>query len=182
MQNDLNAITVYGASSPDIDEKYLKDGRETGRLIAQAGYTLVSGGGRYGLMGAAIEGANVAGGTTVGILPEFMDARGWSNPALTRKIVVPDMHVRKATFMGMSAGVIALAGGIGTFEELLEAITWRKLNLYGGRVVILNTDGYYDPVIEMLRRAVELKFMSAEDEALYYIASTPAEAVAAIIR
>ncbi len=177
MENDARAITVYGASSPAVDDIYKEAAKETGRLIALSGHALVSGGGRTGLMGAAIEGACAACGKTIGVLPRFMDERGWGNHLLSEKIVTPDMHTRKAAMMNMSLGAIALPGGVGTFEELMEAITWRQLNIYRGNVVILNTAGYYDPLLEMLQRTIEQHFMRDDHTDLWQVASTPSEAV-----
>lgn len=174
-------VTIYGASSADIDPRYCDAGRETGRLLAGAGQTLICGGGRYGLMGAAIEGAAAEGGEIIGVLPRFMDERGWDNPALTRKVVTDGMHSRKEWMLTNSDAVIATPGGVGTFDELIEAITWRKLNLWQGNIVILNTLGYFDPLIEMLERSVEQRFMNPDHRQLWTVADTPAQAVAAAL-
>ena len=97
-----------------------------------------------GLMGAVTEGAIQAGGTAIGVLPQFMLDRGWNHPSLTTTIATPDMHARKHTMADMSRGAIALPGGIGTFEEMFEIITWRQLELYTGPMVIGNFMGFYD--------------------------------------
>lgn len=172
-----DAICVYGASSSRIDPIYKEAARLTGQLIAVAGCPLVCGGGSGGLMAEAIEGANSKGGLTIGVLPEFMVERQWQHPALGRMISTPDMHRRKHTMASMSRAVIALPGGVGTLEELLEIITWRQLGLYDGNVTILNTDGYYDPLITMLERTIEKRFMRQGSHNLWQVASTPEEAV-----
>ena len=173
----LNAITVYGASSQRIATIFTDAAFALGAEIARAGRPLVCGGGRTGVMGAAIDGALSAGGEAIGVLPRFMVDRGWNHPGLTRLIAMPDMHRRKQTMATLASGVIACPGGVGTFEELMEIITWRKLGLWSGNIVILNVDRYYDPIIAMLSSAIRLDFMKEEDSSLWAIASTPAEAV-----
>lgn len=171
-------VTIYGASSPDIDPRFAADARTLGELIAARGATLVSGGGRTGLMAAAIEGALAAGGHTVGILPGFMIERSWQHPGLSELVATPDMHSRKERMAACADAVIALPGGVGTFEELLEIITWRQLGLYQGNIVILNTLDYYAPLLDMLRRSIEMHFMNPDHASLWATAQSPAEAVA----
>lgn len=175
--NQEKAICIYGASSSRIDPEYIDQAFTTGQLIARAGYRLVCGGGRGGLMAAAIEGALDAGGQTVGVLPQFMIDREWQHPGLTEVISTPTMHVRKATMASLSDAVIALPGGIGTLEELLEIITWRQLKLYGGNVVILNTRGYYDPLLAMLGKCEAEGFMRPGNHRLFEVAANPQEAI-----
>lgn len=176
------AVTVYGASSAGIDDIYKSAARELGRLVACAGHPLVSGGGRQGLMGAAIEGASEAGGITIGVLPRFMVEKGWQHTALTQMVTVDTMHRRKAMMAALASDVVAMPGGIGTFEELMEIITWRQLGLYRGNVIILNTAAYYDPLLAMLDRAEERHFMRRceSDAPLYSVVATPSEAIALI--
>lgn len=173
----IDHVTVYGASSANIDGRFIEDARRVGSLLAARGVTVVNGGGRTGLMGATIEGAREQGGQAIGVLPQFMLDRQWQHPDLTAVIAEPDMHARKSRMAALSGAVIALPGGVGTLEELLEIITWRKLDLYEGNVVILNTMGYYDPLVEMLHRTVDLHFMKQSHVALWSVASTPDEAV-----
>lgn len=173
----INAITVYGASSRRINPAYLDAARELGRQIARAGRTLVCGGGQTGVMGAAIDGAIECGGTAVGVLPRFMVERGWEHPALSKMIVAEDMHSRKLTMASLASAAVACPGGVGTFEELMEIITWRKLGLWSGNVVILNTGGYYAPLLDMLDKAIREDFMHPDDIHLWHVAATPAEAL-----
>lgn len=175
-------ITVYGASSDRIDSCYTDAARTLGRLIAEAGRPLVCGGGRKGIMGAAIEGAIAAGGEAVGVIPQFMVDRSWHNPALSRMIVTDGMHPRKRTMAQLSVAAIACPGGIGTFEELTEIITWRELGLWHGNIVILNTRDYYGPLLEMLDKASRLNFMRSPAGTLWSVASTPEEAVRLALR
>ena len=180
--SEARAIVVYGASSEDIKQEYKDAARETGKLIAEAGCALVCGGGRQGLMKAAIDGALDAGGEAIGVLPQFMIDNNWQHPGLTRMIATASMHERKHTMAMMAVAAIACPGGCGTFEELLEIITLRQLNLYRGQVVILNTDGYYDPMLQMFDRAIEQGFMHADHKRLFTVATTAAEAVAAALQ
>lgn len=175
--NEKKAICIYGASSNDINPIYKEAAREVGSLIAKAGYALVSGGGATGLMGSAIDGALEAGGETVGVLPSFMIERGWQHGGLTRMVETEDMHQRKSLMARLSAAVIALPGGCGTLEELLEIITWRQLNLYRGNVVILNVEGYYDPLIKMLEKTVREGFMREDHLELWRVSTSPREAL-----
>jgi len=175
-------IAVYGASSADIDPRFADDARTVGRLIAGAGLGVVCGGGRQGLMAAAIEGAVDSGGCATGVLPAFMIERGWQHPQLTRTVSTDGMHERKKWMLTHSRGVIALAGGTGTLEELFEAITWRQLGLWSGQIVILNTLDYYRPLLEMLDRSIEMHFMRGDHAGLWQTALTPAEAVEMVMR
>ncbi|MCI9606953.1 MAG: TIGR00730 family Rossman fold protein [Muribaculaceae bacterium] len=177
MNPEMKGICVYGASCSDIAEVYKTAAYRVGSLVAAAGRPLVSGGGRGGLMAAAIEGAVDAEGEAIGILPDFMVAKGWQHDRLTTMLTAPDMHTRKHTMARMSSGVIALPGGVGTLDELMEIITWRQLGLYTGNVVILNTYGYYDPLLQMLARIKEQGFMRGSGEGLWSVASTADEAV-----
>lgn len=178
---EAQAIVVYGASSENISQRYKDAAREVGRLIACAGHELVCGGGRQGLMRAAIEGARSEGGVAIGVLPRFMVDNAWQHPDLSRMVVTETMHERKQTMASMAMAAIACPGGCGTFEELLEIITWRQLNLYRGQVVILNVDGYYDALLAMFDRAIDEGFMHDDHRRLFTVASTPDEAVAAAL-
>lgn len=171
-----DGVVVYCASSQRVDPKYIEAARETGRLIAQAGLKLVCGGGVMGLMAAAIEGCVAEKGCAVGVLPHFMIEKGWGHPQLTECIDTPSMHVRKKTMADMSRAAIALPGGIGTLDELAEIMTWNQLELFNGPVIIVNIDGFYDPLIEMFRRMTEEKFMRG-DMVPAHVVNTPAEAM-----
>lgn len=175
-------IAVYGASSDHIPAACLDAARAVGELTADAGLPLICGGGRGGVMAAAIEGALSHGGVTVGVLPQFMIEREWNHPGLTHTIATPDMHTRKRTMAALSRAAIAMPGGIGTFDELFELATWRQLHLYTGPLVLCNTDGYYDILLEMLDRAAQLGFMRpGQPSRLVLTATTPGHAVEAAV-
>ncbi|MBD5322977.1 MAG: TIGR00730 family Rossman fold protein [Duncaniella sp.] len=177
--DEKNGIVVYCASSQHVDPRYHQVAREMGALIARNGYTLVNGGGALGLMASTIDGAADAGGRTVGVLPHFMIEKGWANSRLSECIDTPSMHVRKQTMASMSCAAVALAGGIGTLDELCEMMTWHQLGLFTGPVIIVNTDGFYDPLIEMFGKMQALSFMRGGDIPAVVVA-TPAEAMAVI--
>jgi uncharacterized protein (TIGR00730 family) len=171
-------VCVFCASSANIDERYLADARELGRLLAQEGWRCVNGGGAVGLMGAVTDGTLDAGGEVTGVIPKFMVDNGWCYDRLQDVIVTADMHQRKQMMSNMADAVIALPGGVGTLEELLETLTWRQLGLVGVPVIILNTLGYYDSLLAMLHHAINEGFMKPSHGQLWQVAATPADAVA----
>ena len=135
---------------------YFDVAEELGRLLAEKKINLINGAGCIGLMAATSDAALAAGGTVTGVIPHFMVEQGWHHTGLTRLIETETMHERKRMMADLSDGVIALPGGCGTLEELLEIITWKQLGLYLNPIIILNINGFYNPLLEMLQRAVEV--------------------------
>lgn len=175
--NSINNVCVYSASSTQIPTEYVETARELGHLLAKQGINVINGAGCIGLMAAVSDAALAAGGTVTGVIPRFMVAEGWHHTGLTRLIETDTMHERKRTMADLSDGVIALPGGCGTLEELLEIITWKQLGLYLNPIVILNINGFYDPLLAMLQKAIDEHFMRPEHAAIWGVASTPAEAL-----
>lgn len=173
----MQSVCVYCASSTQIDEKYFRAAEELGTLIAQRGLRLITGAGRLGLMNTVQDAALAAGGEAIGVIPTFMVKEGWHHTGLTQLIETGSMHERKQTMANLSDGVIALPGGCGTMEELLEIITWKQLGLYLNPIVILNIDGFYDSLLEQLKRALDDNFMRAIHADIWKVATTPTEAV-----
>ena len=173
----MNSVCIYCASSTQIDEKYFRAAEELGRLIAQKGLRLITGAGNQGLMNAIEEGALAAGGKVTGIIPTFMMEEGWHHTGLTELIETRTIHERKEMMAKLSDGVIALPGGCGTLEELLEIITWKQLSLYLNPIIILNMDGYYDHLLAQLRQAIDENFMRAIHGDIWKVATTPDEAI-----
>ena len=171
-------VCVFCASSANIDERYLADARELGTLLAQGGWRCVNGGGAVGLMGAVTDGTLDAGGEVTGVIPKFMVDNGWCYDRLMDVVVTADMHQRKQMMSNMADAVIALPGGVGTLEELLETLTWRQLGLVKVPIIILNTLGYYDLLLAMLRHAIDEGFMKPSHGQLWQVAATPADAIA----
>lgn len=173
----MQSVCVYCASSTQIDEKYFRAAETLGTLIAQRGLRLITGAGNMGLMNAVEEAALAAGGEVTGIIPSFMIKEGWHHTGLTELIETASMHERKQMMADLSDGAIALPGGCGTFEELLEVITWKQLGLYLNPIIILNLDGYYNHLIAQLDKALEDKFMRDIHAGIWQVATTPEEAV-----
>jgi uncharacterized protein (TIGR00730 family) len=131
-------------------------------------------------MGALAEGALAAGGRVVGVIPRFMQELEWGHRGLTELHVVEDMRTRKHEMLSRASAVIALAGGCGTFEELMEAITLKRLGLFLGPIVIVNTGGYYDPLLEQFRRAIDGRFMNAVHGQMWQVVEEPEQVLAAL--
>lgn len=175
--NAIQSVCVYSASSTKIADCYFQAARELGELLEHHGIRLVNGAGNLGLMRACADACLEAGGQVTGVIPRFMVEQGWQHPGLTELIETEDMHTRKQTMARLSDGVIALPGGCGTLEELLEIITWKQLGLYLNPIVVLNTNGFYDPLLKMLDRAAEEHFMRPAHLDIWKVASTPTEAI-----
>lgn len=170
-------ICVYCASSANIDRQHLNNAFALGTILAERGSDVVCGAGNTGMMRALIDGANQAGGKTIGVIPRFMVDNDWHHKELGEIIVTDDMHQRKETMAKLADSIIALPGGCGTMEELLEIITWRQLGLYSGNIVILNSNDYYSPLLSMLQSAVDNGFMKGQHASLWQVAETPEQAV-----
>lgn len=177
MINSIHTVCVYCASSTKVSPLYFEAARELGRLLAQKEIRLVTGAGSLGLMRAIEDSALEAGGQVTGVIPRFMVEEGWGHTGLTQLIETADMHERKEKMASLADGIIALPGGCGTLEELLEIITWKQLGLYSNPVVILNVNGFYDPLLAQLSRAVEEHFMGDLHASLWQVATTPAQAI-----
>lgn len=173
-------VCVYCASSSKADKIYSDAAYTLGKELAEKKIRCVFGAGKTGLMGAFAQGVKDNNGEIIGVIPEFMIAEGWGNEELTQMYVTPNMHIRKETMAKLSDAVVAMPGGCGTLEELMEIITWKQLGLFSGTIIILNINNYYSPLIEMLNRAIEQNFMREEHKAIWQIATTPQEAVKAI--
>ena len=175
--NKIASVCVYSASSTKIDPVYFDTAYELGTLLGQQHIRLINGAGNMGLMSAVSDAVLAAGGEVTGVIPRFMVEQGWHHTGLTRLVEVESMHERKKMMADLSDAVIALPGGCGTLEELLEIITWKQLGLYLNPVVILNVKGYFDPLLAMLQRAVEENFMRTQHGSIWHVAKTVREAV-----
>lgn len=177
MMNKINSVCVYSASSTKIDPVYFDAARQLGALLAQKHIRLINGAGNMGLMSAVSDAVLQAGGEVTGVIPHFMVEQNWHHTGLTELVEVESMHQRKKTMAELSDAVITLPGGCGTLEELLEIITWKQLGLYLNPIVILNIKGYFDPLLEMMDRAMEENFMRRQHGDIWKVAHTPQEAV-----
>lgn len=174
---EISKISVYCASSSKIENSYMAEARKVGRLLAQAGITLVNGAGNMGLMQASTDGCIEAGGKAIGIIPTFMVKEGWCHQGMTEIIETADMHVRQQKMSEMGDAAIVLPGGCGTLAELFELVTWKQLGLYLKPIVILNTNGYYDALLAQMERSADECFMRKEHLQIWRVAQTAEEAV-----
>ncbi len=162
-------ICVYCASSEVAPAEYRVEAERLGELLAENGCAIVYGGGGSGSMRALADGALKAGGRVVGILPSFMAELEWAHPGLSQLEIVEDMRTRKHRMLTGSDGVVALPGGTGTFEELFEAMTLKRLGLYLNPIVIVNTRRYYDPLLQALHAAVAERFMDERHHRMWRV-------------
>lgn len=175
--NKINSVCVYSASSTKINPCYFEVAEQLGRLIAEQDIRLVNGAGNIGLMKSVADAVLGSGGKVTGVIPRFMMEQNWHHTGLTELIEVDSMHERKQLMARLSDAVIALPGGCGTLEELLEIITWKQLGLYLNPVIILNVNNFFDPLLEMLEKAIRENFMRAQHGDIWRVAATPEEAV-----
>ena len=175
--NQIKNVCVYSASSTKIAPVYFAVAEELGQLLALHGINLINGAGSIGLMAATSNACLAAGGTVTGVIPRFMVEQGWQHKSLTQLIETETMHERKQIMAEMSDGVIALPGGCGTMEELLEIITWKQLGIYLNPIIILNIDGFYNPLLEMLQRAINGNFMRPEHQNIWQVATSAQQAI-----
>ena len=173
-------ICVYCGSSGQVNPNYFEAARRLGEIFTQENISLVYGAGHMGLMGEIANSMLKNNGKVTGVIPRFMVGEGWSHNALSDLIVTENMHERKQTMARLADAVVAMPGGCGTFEELLEIITWKQLGLFTKPIVILNIDGYYDGLLEVLKRAVDEKFMREEHARMWEIVSKPEDVLSAI--
>lgn len=176
-QNEIQSVLVYCASSTKIPTVYFEGAQELGRLLGERKLRVVNGAGNIGLMCTVSDATLAAGGTVTGVIPHFMVEQDWYHKGLTELIEVETMHERKQRMADLSDAVIALPGGCGTMEELLEIITWKQLGLYVNPIVILNVNHYFDPLLELFRKAMDENFMRPLHAKLWAVAETPEEAV-----
>ncbi|CAF1142874.1 unnamed protein product [Rotaria sp. Silwood1] len=154
-------ICVYCGSSDICDRKFLDIGRQLGEALARINITVIYGGAQKGVMGALADGALNAQGKVIGWIPTFMKSETL-HPGLTEVHEVETMHIRKHGMMMNSDGIIALPGGIGTLEELTEAITWKLLQLIHVPIFIINIDGFYDPLLKLFENMFNERFLNRE--------------------
>ena len=175
--NQIHSVCVYSASSTKISSVYFEAAEKLGSLLAKQHIRLINGAGSIGLMRSVADAVLENGGEVTGVIPHFMVEQNWHHTGLTELIEVTSMHERKQKMANLSDGIIALPGGCGTLEELLEILTWKQLGLYLNPIIILNVNGFFDPLLEMLERAIEENFMRRQHGDIWKVARTPEEAV-----
>jgi len=168
----LKRLAVYCGSATPADPVYIESARMVGRELAARGIGLVYGGGRLGLMGAVADACLAAGGEVIGVIPEALVGSEVAHKGCTELHVVPGMHERKRMFTDLSDGFITIPGGVGTMDELWEAISWAQLGYHEKPVGLLNVAGFYDRLIEFNQHMVEVGFIRPQHAGIMIVDDT----------
>lgn len=168
----MKRITVFCASSFGTEKIYEEQAIALGKTLAEQNIELVYGGANVGLMGAVADGALNAGGKVIGVLPNFLRSKEIAHQGLTELILVESMHERKTKMNDLSDGVIALPGGFGTLEELFEMLTWAQLGLHKKPIAILNIDGFYDALLELLQTMTDKGVLKEVNQKMLLVSDT----------
>lgn len=176
------AVCVYCASSRTSHPEYREAAFRLGTVLAGEGLGIIYGGGARGSMGALADGALSKGGRVVGILPKFMADLEWGHRGLTELQLVEDMRIRKHLMLTHSQAAIALPGGSGTLEELLEAITLKRLGLYLNPILLVNTRGFFEPLIQLFNHAISEHFMDERHSQMWEVVDQPEQVPEALNR
>jgi uncharacterized protein (TIGR00730 family) len=182
--NTIRSVCVYCGSSPGRDETYAKAGHLLGRSIARSGLRLIYGGGTKGIMGAVAEGALRAGGKVTGIIPRFLINKEATETALDRLdelVITENMHERKHRMFDKSDAFVALPGGIGTVEEIVEIMTWGQLGHHRKPIVFGNIKGFWDPMLALLDHMGAEGFIHTAQRVRPLVINDPEAIVAAIM-
>ena len=177
----MKNVCVFAGSGTGRRPEYARAASGLGRLLAERKITMVYGGGSTGLMGAVADGALKAGGKVIGVIPTDLTGIELEHKGLTELIVTADMHSRKAKMHRLSDAFIALPGGIGTFDELFEALCWAQLGFHEKPCGLLNIKGYFDPLLKLLRNAADEGFLSEKHLNLLLTGETPLELLTALL-
>jgi uncharacterized protein (TIGR00730 family) len=177
----VRRVCVYCASSRKAAPHFMQAADALGRILARAGIALVYGGGATGLMGAVADGALAEGGTVLGVIPRFMKEIEWGHAGLSDLVVVETMHDRKRLMFENADAIVALPGGSGTLEELSEVITLKRLGMYTGPIVLVNTDDFYGPLLGFFERAIRENFMDDRHRSMWSVVREPHEVLPAIL-
>jgi len=176
----IRRVCVCCASSERVDKVYLDAARQLGEVLAKNSITVVYGGGAIGLMGRLADGVLANGGHVIGVIPRFMQELEWDHRGLTELQVVENMRERKHIMLTDSDAAIALPGGSGTLEELLEAITLKRLGIYLQPIVLVNILGFFDPLLALFERCIREHFMDERHAAMWQVANGPDDVLTAM--
>ncbi|MGH9811362.1 MAG: TIGR00730 family Rossman fold protein, partial [Terriglobia bacterium] len=155
----INTVCVYCGSGPGTDPKFVEAAIQFGKVLAENGVRLVYGGGSLGLMGALAKSVLDHGGSATGIIPEFLKSRELALTRVQEMIVTPDMHERKRLMFERSDAFVALPGGIGTLEELVEQLTWQQLGRHSKPILLANINGFWEPLLDLLTHMRATEFI-----------------------
>lgn len=175
-------IAVFCGSSPGGHSKFADAARALGRRIVEQGAHVVYGGGATGLMGAVADGALEAGGRVVGVMPHFLSSAEIAHQNLTESIRVDTMHTRKSLMADRSSAFVIIPGGFGTYDEFIEIVTWKQLNLHAKPIVLLNLDGFFDGLLRQVDHAIECGFIRSEHRGLFEVVPSVAAIFDALAR
>ncbi len=175
-------VAVYCGSASGTNPAFIAEATALGEGIGSAGLAMVYGGANIGLMGAVANAALSAGAEVVGVLPEILAGKEIAHSDLTSLEMVPTMHERKARMAELADAFLILPGGYGTFDELMEAVTWAQLGLHGKPCILINTAGYWNGLLSFLDTSVAAGFLKPENRQLMRVAATAAEAIDLVTR
>ncbi len=173
--NSWRYLCVFAGSQVGSEPQYAEQARQLGELLVENQMGLVYGGGSVGLMGEIADAVLDSGGKVIGVIPQFLATKELLHTGLTETVVTEDMHSRKAKMAELADAFIALPGGLGTFEELFEVITWAQLGVHQKPIGLLNVAGFYDPVLYLINHAIELGFVKQEHRDLLEAAESAEE-------
>jgi uncharacterized protein (TIGR00730 family) len=176
----IEKVCVYCASSRKADGVYFEDAKKLGEILAKNSITLIYGGGAVGSMGNIADGALSENGKVIGIIPKFMVELEWAHKGLTELRIVQSMHERKDLMLEGVDAAIALPGGCGTLEELMEAITWKRLGIFTKPIIIVNTKGFFDNLVKLLEHSISEKFMSEKHGTMWSVINNVEDVIPAI--
>jgi uncharacterized protein (TIGR00730 family) len=176
----IKKVCVYCASSTQVDKSYLQAAADLGKVLSQNETEVIYGGGSIGSMGALANAVLENKGRLVGVIPKFMMELEWGNPHVTEMIVVETMAQRKQAFLTNVDAVVALPGGTGTLEELAEVLSLKKLGLFTQPIIIVNTNGFYDYLLQFLNKMIADKFIRPEHQQIYTVINDVSKIILAI--
>jgi len=180
VRDTIRTITVYASSSAALKPVYYEAARRTGEVIAESGKSIVYGAGGGGLMGSMADGALSKNGRVYGIVPGFLQDLELTHRGLTGLTVVDEMRVRKQKMLEESDAVVTLPGGSGTYEELFEALTMKRLGQWVGPIVLVNTDGFYNRLLQFLQHSIDERFMGSNHLKMWSVVDDPEQIMNAI--
>jgi len=179
-RDTVRTVTVYASSSAALKPFYYEAAQRTGEVLAESGKSIVYGGGGGGLMGSMADGALSKNGKVYGIVPGFLQDLELTHRGLTGLTIVDEMRVRKQMMLDQSDAVVTLPGGSGTYEELFEALTMKRLGRWVGPIVLVNTDGFYNGLLQFLQHSIDERFMGSNHLKMWSVVDEPEQVVEAI--
>jgi uncharacterized protein (TIGR00730 family) len=176
-QSSIRSVTVYCSSSSALPRAYFDDAAAAGRALAENGWALIYGGNAVGLMKAVADAVRDGGGRVIGVTPQLLVDKGIHDTAAHELVVTQTMRERKALMEARGDAFLTLPGGLGTFEEIFEIIVGKQLGYHSKPIALLNTSGYFNPLLEMIEHGIEQHFIKAKVRELYFVADTVEDVV-----